>query len=217
MIGADGRDWTENEAMPFSEEDVLLPWLDSDEPLEEHRPSGLRRLWLAIAAGALLAAVAGAIYWLAGRDHALPATDAPPAETPERPRSEGLANEGRTTTPAASRTPPPYAAEPAVEAPVATRQGAALKSSEPRQAVEAPQPDGFIVQVGAYGSRRRAEIGWEFLTGSQQVLQGVPHRVVRAVVDGKAVYRLQAVVQSPSAAGELCAALQANGADCLVR
>lgn len=216
MTGAEGRDWTESEPMPFSEDDALLPWLESDEPLEEHRASGPRRLWLATAAGALLAAVAGGIYWLAGGDDAPPATDAPPIETPHGPR-EGPANEDRTATPAASRTPSPTAVEPAVEAPVATRQGAARTSSEPGPAVAAPQPDGFIVQVGAYGSRRRADIAWESLTGSQPVLQGVPHRVVRAVVDGKTVYRLQAVVPTSSAGGELCAALQANGADCLLR
>ena len=217
MTGADGRDWTEDEPLPFSEDDVLLPWLDADEPLEEHRASGLRRLWLVLAVGAVLAAVAGGIYWLAGRDGAPPATDAPPIETPERPHSEGPAYDARTAAPAASRTPLPAAAEPAVEAPVAARQAPARTGSKPAPEVAAPQPDGFIVQVGAYGSRRRAEIGWEFLSGSQQALQGVPHRVVRAVVDGKTVYRLQAVVQSSSAAGELCAALQANGAECLVR
>jgi hypothetical protein len=217
MTGADGRDWTRDEPMPFSEDDVLLPWLESDEPLEEPRASGPRRLWLATAAGALLAAVAGGVYWLAGEGDAPPATEASPIETLERPRNEGPANGVRTATPSASRGPQPAAAEPAVEAPVATRQGAASTSIEPGPAVPAPQPDGFIVQVGAYGSRRRADIGWEFLTGSQPVLQGVPHRVVRAVVDGKTVYRLQAMVESPSAAGELCAALQANGAECLVR
>jgi cell division protein FtsN len=217
MTGADGRDWTEGETMPFSEDDVLLPWLDSDEPLEEHRASGPRRLWLLIAAGAILAAVAGGIYWLAGKDGAPPKGDVPLIETPERPRSVGPANEARTATPAASRTPLTAVVEPANEAPIMIRPDAARTSSEIGPEVAAPQLDGFIVQVGAYGSRRRAKIGWEFLTGSQQVLQGVPHRVVRAVVDGKTVYRLQAVVQSPSAAGKLCAALQANGAECLVR
>jgi hypothetical protein len=216
MTGADGRDWTD-EPVPFSEDDVLLPWLDADEPLEEDRPSGLRRLWLPIAAGAILAAVAGGTYWLAGRDGAPPAAGAPPIETPEHPRSEGLANEARTATPAASPTPPPAAAKPAIEAPVATHEDPDRTNSEPGPEVAAPQPDGFIVQVGAYGSRRRAGLGWETLAGSHQVLQGVPHRVVRAIVDGKTVYRLQAVVESPSAAGELCAALQANGAECLVR
>jgi len=217
MTGAEGRDWTEDGPMPFSEDDVLLPWLESDEPLEEQRPSGSRRLWLATAAGALLAAVAGGIYWLAGGDDAPPATDARPSETPEHQSSEGAVNEDHAAAPAASLVPSPAPLRPATEAPVAVRQEAARATSERRQEVVAPEPKGFFVQVGAYGSRRRAETGWEFLTGSQPVLQGVPHRVVRAVVDGKTVYRLQAMVESPSAAGELCAGLQANGADCLVR
>jgi hypothetical protein len=217
MTGAEGRDWTEDGPMPFSEDDVLLPWLESDEPLEEHRASGLRRLWLAIAAGALLAAVVGGIYWLAGGDDAPPATDAPPSDTPERQSSEGAVNEDHAATPAASLAPSPAPLKPATEAPVAVRQEAARATSERRQEVVAPEPKGFFVQVGAYGSRERAELGWQTLTGSHQVLQSVPHRVVQAVVDGRTVYRLQAVAQSASAAGELCAALQSNGADCLRR
>jgi cell division protein FtsN len=212
MTGAEGRDWAESEPMPFAEDDVLLPWLGSDEPLEEHRAPGPRRILLFILAGVLLAAVAGGIYWLAGRDGGPPV-----AEAPERPRSEDAGNEHRTATPAASGMPSPAAVKPAMGAPVAARQDAARANSEPRQVVVAQEPEGFVVQVGAYGSRRRAELGWETLAGSHQVLQGVPHRVVQAVVDGKTVHRLQAVVQSSSAASELCAALQANGADCLIR
>ena len=217
MTGAEGRDWAEGEPMPFAEDDVLLPWLGSDEPLEEHRAPGPRRILLFILAGVLLAAVAGGIYWLTGSDGGPPVAEAPPSETPERPRSEVAGNEGRTATPAASLMPSPAAVKPAMGAPVAARQDAARANSEPRQVVVAQEPEGFVVQVGAYGSRRRAELGWETLAGSQQVLQGVPHRVVQAVVDGKTVHRLQVVVQSSSAASELCAALQANGADCLIR
>lgn len=217
MTGADGRDWTEGEPMPFAEDDVLLPWLGPDEPLEEHRAPGPRRIFLLIVVGVILAAVAGGIYWLAGRDEGPPVADAPPSEAPERSRSEVAGNEDRTATPAANRTPSPAAVKPATEASVAAHHDAPRENSEPRHEVVAPEPEGFIVQVGAYGSRRRAALGWETLAGSHQVLQGVSHRVVQAVVDGKTVYRLQAVVPSSSAAGELCAALQANGADCLKR
>ena len=149
MTGAEGRDWAKGEPMPFAEDDVLLPWLGSDEPLEEHRAPGPRRILLFILAGVLLAAVAGGIYWLTGSDGGPPVAEAPPSETPERPRSEVAGNEDRTATPAASRMPSPAAIKPATNASVAARHDAPRANREPRHEVVAPEPEGFIVQLGA--------------------------------------------------------------------
>lgn len=73
------------------------------------------------------------------------------------------------------------------------------------------------VQVGAYGSRSRAEAGWETLTRSSDALSGVRYRIVKGEADIGTVYRLQALASNQAAADELCNALKADGLPCQVK
>lgn len=73
------------------------------------------------------------------------------------------------------------------------------------------------VQVGAYGSRARAETGWQTLVGSSDALSGVRYRIVKGEADIGTVYRLQALASNRAAADQLCDALKADGLPCQVK
>ncbi len=73
------------------------------------------------------------------------------------------------------------------------------------------------VQVGAYGSRSRAEAGWQTLLGSSDALSGVRYRIVKGEADIGTVYRLQALASNRAAADQLCNALKADGLPCQVK
>ncbi|MDJ0642558.1 MAG: SPOR domain-containing protein [Erythrobacter sp.] len=73
------------------------------------------------------------------------------------------------------------------------------------------------VQVGAYGSRARAEAGWQTLLGSSDALAGVRYRIVKGEADIGTVYRLQALASNREAANQLCDALKADGLPCQVK
>ncbi len=73
------------------------------------------------------------------------------------------------------------------------------------------------VQVGAYGSRARAETGWQTLVGSSDALSGVRYRIVKGEADIGTVYRLQALASNRAAADQLCNALKADGLPCQVK
>jgi len=73
------------------------------------------------------------------------------------------------------------------------------------------------VQVGAYGSRARAEAGWNTLVGSSDALSGVRYRIVKGEADIGTVYRLQALASDRSSADKLCSALKADGLPCQVK
>jgi len=73
------------------------------------------------------------------------------------------------------------------------------------------------VQVGAYGSRTRAEAGWQTLVGSSDALSGVRYRIVKGEADIGTVYRLQALASNRASADKLCSALKADGLPCQVK
>lgn len=76
---------------------------------------------------------------------------------------------------------------------------------------------GVGVQVGAYGSKARAEAGWKELRGQSAALNGVKYRIVKGTADIGTVYRLQAVTANASAANALCGKLKADGLPCQVK
>ncbi len=73
------------------------------------------------------------------------------------------------------------------------------------------------VQVGAYGTRAKAEAGWVTLTRQTSVLSGVRHRVQKGEADIGTVYRLQALAGNLAAAQKLCSDLKADGVACQVK
>ena len=210
MTGAERRDWTDGETIPFAEDEVLLPWLGTDEPLEERATSGRGRVLALIVGAAVLIAIACVRYWISNPEEGPVGANATPTDAMERPSIEAPGGESRISTSA----PSPAAGDLGTGLTTAASRDARHAKSEPRQADAVASPNSIGVQVGAYASRRDAELGWGTLAGTYEELRGVTHRVVEAVVGGKTVYRLQAMVPSALAARELCDDLKARGADC---
>lgn len=76
---------------------------------------------------------------------------------------------------------------------------------------------GVGVQVGAFGSKARAEAGWKELRSQTTALNGVKYRIVKGTADIGTVYRLQAVAGNAGAANTLCSKLKADGLPCQVK
>jgi hypothetical protein len=207
----------EAEELAFAREDARLPWLEADDDFDESGISGGRK-----AAFVLLALVAtllagGGAYWLLGQGSATTVVaDGSTIEAPEGPYKMKPADPGGTTALGTGDTSFAVAEgrSPANRVAVTQSPSQAILDEE---GGDAPAAGGVGVQVGAYASRERAELGWQTLVGRHEALQGVSHRVVQGTVDGSTVYRLQAVAGSSAAARDLCDRLKAGGADCQVK
>ncbi|MGV3556063.1 MAG: SPOR domain-containing protein [Croceibacterium sp.] len=214
MTGGGGGD--EADELAFAQPDARLPWLEADEDFDESgAPAG--RVTLTIVALLALAAIAGGGYWLLDReaDSAVVA-DGSTIEAPEGPYkfkpddpggTKALGTGDSSFAVAEGRSPATRVAASATAAPAVAEPGEEDSAAS----------GGVGVQVGAYASRDRAELGWQTLVGRHEALQGVSHRVVQGTVDGSTVYRLQAVAGTRAGARELCDRLKANGADCQVK
>ena len=207
----------EAEELAFTQQDARLPWLEADDDFEEPGMPGGRKAALVIIAVLALAVIGGGGYWLLqqGPGTAVVA-DGSTIEAPKGPYKMKPADPGGTTALGTGDTSFAVAEGRRPANRVAGAENAAPPSVEPQDG-EAPAASGVGVQVGAYASRERAELGWQTLVGRHEALQGVSHRVVQGTVDGSTVYRLQAVAGSGAAARDLCDALKANGADCQVK
>ena len=215
MTSGGARD--EAEELAFAQQDARLPWLEADDDFEEPGMPGGRKAALVIIAVLALAVIGGGGYWLLqqGPGTAVVA-DGSTIEAPKGPYKMKPADPGGTTALGTGDTSFAVAEGRRPANRVAGAENAALPSVEPEDG-DAPAASGVGVQVGAYASRERAELGWQSLVGRHEALQGVSHRVVQGTVDGSTVYRLQAVAGSGAAARDLCDALKANGADCQVK
>lgn len=215
MTSGGARD--EAEELAFTQQDARLPWLEADDDFEEPGMPGGRKAALVIIAVLALAVIGGGGYWLLqqGPGTAVVA-DGSTIEAPKGPYKMKPADPGGTTALGTGDTSFAVAEGRRPANRVAGAENAAPPSVEPQDG-EAPAASGVGVQVGAYASRERAELGWQTLVGRHEALQGVSHRVVQGTVDGSTVYRLQAVAGSGGAARDLCDALKANGADCQVK
>ena len=207
----------EAEELAFTQQDARLPWLEADDDFEEPGMPGGRKAALVIIAVLALAVIGGGGYWLLqqGPGTAVVA-DGSTIEAPKGPYKMKPADPGGTTALGTGDTSFAVAEGRRPANRVAGADDAAPPSVEPQEG-ESPAASGVGVQVGAYASRERAELGWQTLVGRHEALQGVSHRVVQGTVDGSTVYRLQAVAGSGGAARDLCDALKANGADCQVK
>ena len=215
MTSGGARD--EAEELAFTQQDARLPWLEADDDFEEPGMPGGRKAALVIIAVLALAVIGGGGYWLLqqGPGTAVVA-DGSTIEAPKGPYKMKPADPGGTTALGTGDTSFAVAEGRRPANRVAGAENAAPPSVEPQDG-EAPAASGVGVQVGAYASRERAELGWQTLVGRHEALQGVSHRVVQGTVDGSTVYRLQAVAGSGAAARDLCDALKSNGADCQVK
>ncbi len=209
-------------------DDESVPWLEADEYEDAGGVDTARIVGFAVILLGLLAAIFGAVWWFTSRDGdtAIVADgstiEAPAAPYKEKPEDaggkqfagtgnvapgvgEGKVREGKLREIKTSGT----ASEPAAPS-------IAVRTTKDK--VEPQQPSGGVgVQVGAYGSRERAQEGWATLMRQTTALNGVRHRIVKGEADIGTVYRLQAVPGDLAAARALCSRLKSDGVACQVK
>lgn len=232
MIDAEYEELDEGEGELDLADTDNLPWLESDE--EDEDAGGLdtaQIIGFAAVLVLLLGAVVGGVWFISNKGEGsqvvadggvIEAPAGPIKERPENPGGKEFAGTGSVapvvgeggTRPAvvASKDAAPAAPSPKLT-PVVTPSGtpAAATATVPA-AVQ-----GVGVQLAAYGTRARAEQGWNDLSRRTEALSGVKYRVVEGKVDIGTVYRLQAVAPDRAAAERLCAALKADGLDCQIK
>lgn len=230
------------EELNFAESDSL-PWLESDE--EDEGAGGFDSSQLIGLAAILLVFAAifvGIVYFLSSYNRGpveiadgslIEAPKGPYKERPENPGGRKFAGtdavapevgnggvtDGRIAdTGAGSGDQNLGVAMP----PIAGGEPTAPVTPAPQPAeTSAPEPSaatsGVGVQVGAFGSRARAEQGWNTLRRQSAALSGYKRRILEGQADRGTVFRLQAVAPTLAEANRLCAALKRDGLDCQVK
>ncbi|QUL36587.1 SPOR domain-containing protein [Erythrobacter sp. JK5] len=223
------------EELDLSGEDSL-PWLESDEDEDEGGYDAAQIIGFAAILIALLAGIVGGVWYFTNRsgDASLVADgstiEAPAGPYKERPQDPGgkqfagtgnvapVVGEGQTREGVMAERGGDAGSgetgEDTARPTIATRTTAETAAT----ATAGNTPSSVVgVQVGAYGSRARAEEGWATLTRSSDALSGVRYRIVKGEADIGTVYRLQALAADRAAADRLCDALKADGLPCQVK
>ncbi len=223
-------------------EDESLPWLESDEEDDDGGVDTARIIGFAAILLVLLAGVIGAVWFVTNKTgdqelvadgSTIVAPEGPYKERPDDPGGKEFAGTGnvapavgegqsRDGVVADAREAASSGAENGAGAGGSDAAGSSSASSGPAIATRSTEDkpaasSGVGVQVGAYGSRAKAEAGWVTLTRQTSVLNGVRHRVQKGEADIGTVYRLQAVAGSLAAAQKLCTDLKADGVACQVK
>ena len=207
-----------------------LPWLESDEEDEEAGGLDTSQIMLfALGLVALLGVVVAGVWWVSNRatnseivadGSVIAAPEGPIKTRPDDPGGKEFAGTGNVAPVVGEGgSRPAVVAEPTMPAlpgPAASPSAAATKPAPAASPSAVPVP-GVGVQLAAYGTRARAEEGWQQVSRRTDALTGVKYRIVEGKVDIGTVYRLQAVAGSRAEADRLCAALKADGVDCQVK
>lgn len=208
--------------LEFGDEDVRLPWLETDgDDEDEYRAYGGVQLIVLLVLGVLaLAVIGGGLWWALGqRKDNVPVADGSVIAAPKQPYKERPKDPGGKTFAGTGDTS--FAVSEGQTRPAKLGQSSAPKpaASPSPNAGAAPAQDvpGVGVQVAAYSSRAAAEAGWTRLSGSYEALSGLKHRVVEGQADIGTVYRLQVVTGDSAAAHALCGRLKAAGLACQVK
>lgn len=199
------------------DDDERLPWLESADDEGEETGAGNSRLrGLGLLGLALLVAVV-AVLWFNGQrgqdeagiaDGSVIKAPAPYKEIPRNQSGKTFAGTGDSA----------FAVSEGKTTGVRLDQGGAPSPSIAVDGAAAPADPGVVgVQIGAYSSAATAEAGWIRLSGGQEALKGVKHRVVEGTADIGTVYRLQALAPNAEAANALCSTLKAAGVACQVK
>jgi hypothetical protein len=78
------------------------------------------------------------------------------------------------------------------------------------------RPDGYGVQLGAFGTQASADREWQRLQGQfGPQLAGLEPRIILASTNSGPLYRLQAPAQGEAEARALCAALKEQSQACV--
>ncbi len=227
-------------------EEESLPWLESDEEDDDGGVDTARIIGFAAILLVLLVGVIGAVWFVTNKTgdqelvadgSTIVAPEGPYKERPDDPGGKEFAGTGNVAPAVGEgQSRDGVVADAGETAGSGSENGAgaggsdaagttsssssassgpaiATRSTEDKPAASS----GVGVQVGAYGSRAKAEAGWVTLTRQTSVLNGVRHRVQKGEADIGTVYRLQAVTSNLAAAQKLCTDLKADGVACQVK
>jgi len=219
MAWPGGEDQHSDEAELALDNGDGLPWLESgEEDYEEGAVDTGKIIGFAVIVLVILAVGVGGYWWYTNRANSVAhVADGSTVEAPEGPYKEKPEDAGGKTF-AGTGNIAPGVAEGEQREVLLAQDVAPAPSIATRSSDDMPvEQDGVGVQVGAYGSRARAEAGWVTLRNQTTVLNGVRHRVIKGQADIGTVYRLQAVAGDLAAARSLCDALKADGLACQVK
>ena len=220
-IGAPPAD---NGRLAFGDDEVRLPWLESDGDDRDDIGgyNGGQLLGLLLFGLLAIGLIGGGIWWAMShrKDDVLVADGsviaAPQEPYKERPKDAGgktFAGTGDTSFAVSEgQSRPGRLGQTAPTTPVV--QPSAKPAASASAAATVP---GVGVQVAAYVSRAAAEAGWTKLSGQYEALSGLNHRVVEGSADIGTVYRLQAVTSDSGSAHALCSKLKSAGVACQVK
>ena len=239
------EDTVGDDQLEFDDDNVRLPWLDSDDDDQAEATDSGRVLGLVVLALIALGTIVGGIWWSTHRtpDPTLVAdgsTIAAPSqaykEAPKDPGGKTFDGTGNTafavsegqTRPAklgegsAPVAPPPGAAAvkpgfDSVKPPVTFASASPAASATASAAANAATVSGPAVQVGAYSTRASAEAAWSRLSQQYSALSGQRHQTVEGKADIGTVFRLQALPGDAGAAQALCGKLKSAGLACQVK
>lgn len=219
MAWPGGEDQHNEEAELALDNGDGLPWLESgEEDYEEGAVDTGKIVGFAVVVLVLLGIGIGGVWWYTNSSGAAEhVADGSTIKAPEGPYKEKPEDAGGKTFAGTGNIAPAIAEGEEREVRLAEEAspvpGISTRGSDDKPIDE----DGVGVQVGAYGSRARAEAGWVTLRSQTTVLNGVRHRVIKGQADIGTVYRLQAVVGDLAAARLLCDTLKAEGLACQVK
>ena len=224
--GHDDEPPVEDGRLEFGDDDVRLPWLETDgDDEEEFKGYNGGQLFTLIALGLLaVAVIGGGIWWaLSTRKDEVLVADGSVIAAPKQPYKERPKDAGGKTFAGTGDTA--FAVSEGQTRPARLGEAAAPKTAAVEPAAKpsagaspaAPVPAGVGVQIAAYTSRAQADAGWTRLSGQYEVLSGLNHRVVEGSADIGTVYRLQVLAGDSSAAHGLCGRLKAAGLACQVK
>lgn len=209
----------DRDGLELNDED-RLPWLETADGYEYDDSSSPVRVAALILLGiVLIGAVVGAIYWIQdnkgaeGNGQLIAAPEGPVKVKPQDAGGKSFEGEGDVAFAASdgkkvSGTIAVAAPEPAPTPVPASEKTAAT--------TEAPAAAAYV-QLGAYSSAEKGELGWQTFSRRFDFLSGMKHRVAQGTGEGgRTVHRLQVATADSNAARQLCAQLKAAGEACLI-
>lgn len=213
--------------LEFGDEEVRLPWLETDgDEEEDFRRYDTRQLVTLVVFGLVaLAVIGGGIWWaiehrkdevLVADGSVIAAPKEPYKELPKDPGGKTFAGTGDTSFAVSEgQTRPARLGDS--DAPKTLVEPAPKASASAKAAPAAPVASGVGVQVAAYSTRASAEAGWSRLSAQYEAIAGLNHRIVEGSADIGTVYRLQVLAADSGAAHALCGRLKAAGLACQVK
>ena len=219
MAWPGGEDQHSEEAELALDNGDGLPWLESgEEDYEEGAVDTGKIITFAVIVLVVLAAGIGGFWWYTNRvNGAEHIADGSTIRAPEGPYKEKPEDAGGKTFAGTGNIAPAVAEGEQREVRLAKEDAPGPSIATLSSDAKPVESDGVGVQVGAYGTRARAEAGWVTLRSQTTLLNGYRHRVIKGQADIGTVYRLQAVTDDLAAARALCDALKTDGLACQVK